>query len=157
MQYGNKNIIQIQIRSRSNSGWSIIIQIISLEFCFCFCISPIKRKIWAAAWQNQQNDLCAQPRLGSAWASALSLIRVFAVRMKEVWVLFYPSSAQPRLWSDWADAQSDLSLRWMHNLFCCFFRAAAHLILNHFQSNAFITCLQLTDMHICVMFWLKKE
>ena len=27
---------------------------------------------WAAAWQNQQNDLCAQQRLRSAWASAQS-------------------------------------------------------------------------------------
>ena len=32
-------------------------------------------EIWAASWQNQQND-CAQQRLRSAWASA----RVFAVR-----------------------------------------------------------------------------
>ena len=28
--------------------------------------------IWAASWQNQQNDLCAQQRLRSAWASAQS-------------------------------------------------------------------------------------
>ena len=28
--------------------------------------------IWARAWQNQQNDLCAQQRLGSTWASAQS-------------------------------------------------------------------------------------
>ena len=28
--------------------------------------------IWAAAWQNQQNELCAQWRLRSAWASAQS-------------------------------------------------------------------------------------
>ena len=28
--------------------------------------------IWAAAWQNQQNDLCAQWRLRSAWATAQS-------------------------------------------------------------------------------------
>ena len=27
---------------------------------------------WATAWQNQQNDLCAQGRLRSAWASAQS-------------------------------------------------------------------------------------
>ena len=27
---------------------------------------------WARAWQNQQNDLCAQWRLRSAWASAQS-------------------------------------------------------------------------------------
>ena len=28
--------------------------------------------IWAASWQNQQNDLCTQQRLRSAWASAKS-------------------------------------------------------------------------------------
>ena len=27
---------------------------------------------WAATWQNQQNGMCAQRRLGSAWASAQS-------------------------------------------------------------------------------------
>ena len=27
---------------------------------------------WAASWQNQQNDLCAQQRLSSAWASTQS-------------------------------------------------------------------------------------
>ena len=27
-------------------------------------------RIWAASWQNQQNDIWAQRRLGSAWASA---------------------------------------------------------------------------------------
>ena len=27
--------------------------------------------MWAAAWQNQQNDLCVQRRLWSAWASAV--------------------------------------------------------------------------------------
>ena len=38
--------------------------------------------IWDTSWQNQQNDLCAQRRLRSAWASA--------VRMKKAWVLSYP-------------------------------------------------------------------
>ena len=28
--------------------------------------------VWAAAWQNEQNDLCSQRRLRSAWASAQS-------------------------------------------------------------------------------------
>ena len=28
------------------------------------------KKPWAVSWQNQQNDLCAQQRLRSAWASA---------------------------------------------------------------------------------------
>ena len=27
---------------------------------------------WATSWQNQQNDMCAQQRLRSAWASAQS-------------------------------------------------------------------------------------
>ena len=29
-------------------------------------------EIWAATWQNQQNGMCAQQRLRSAWASAQS-------------------------------------------------------------------------------------
>ena len=53
---------------------------------------------WACAWQNQQNDLCAQRRLKSAWATAwISLIIVFAVHMKKPWVLSHPLSAQRRL------------------------------------------------------------
>ena len=35
--------------------------------------------IWAATWQNQQNELCIQRRLRSAWASTQS-IRAFTVR-----------------------------------------------------------------------------
>ena len=56
-----------------------------------------------------------------------SLIRVFAVRMKKVWVLSYPLSAQQRLWSDEADGQADLSLRWAHMPLCRFCHEAAHL------------------------------
>ena len=47
-------------------------------------------------WQNQQNDMCAQRKLRSAWASP-SQIRIFAVRMKKPWVLSYPLSAPRRL------------------------------------------------------------
>ena len=56
---------------------------------------------WAASWKNQENGMCAQRRLRSAWAPP-SLIRVFTVRMKKAWVLIYPLSAHQRLWSDWA-------------------------------------------------------
>ena len=34
--------------------------------------SPNRNIKWAASWQNQQNDLCAQRRLRSAWVSAQS-------------------------------------------------------------------------------------
>ena len=53
-------------------------------------------RIWAASWQNQQNGICAQRSLRSAWASAQS-DQVFAVRMKKAQVLNYPLSAQWRL------------------------------------------------------------
>ena len=54
-----------------------------------------------------------------------SLIRVFTVHMKKVWILSYPLSKQRRLWSDLADAQVDLGLRWAHSHFV-FCHVAAH-------------------------------
>ena len=66
--------------------------------------------------KNQQNE-CAPSEDSDQPGHLPSLIRVFAVRMKEAWVLSYPLSAQWRLWSDWADAQADLSLRWVHSHF----------------------------------------
>ena len=63
---------------------------------------------WVAAWQNQQNDLCTQQRLRSAWASESSLCTH--------WVAKDPRflHADSENWSDWEDAQADLSLRWGH-------------------------------------------
>ena len=75
--------------------------------------------IWAASWQNQQND-CAPSKDSDQPGHPPSLIRVFAVHMKEAWVFSYPLSAQWRLWSDWADAQVDLSLCWAHSHFVGF-------------------------------------
>ena len=66
------------------------------------------RYIWAASWQNQQNGMCAQRRLRSAWASAQS----------------DQSLCCP-------DAQSDLSLHWAHMPFCWF----CHEVANLFSSN----------------------
>ena len=63
------------------------------------------KSIWTASWRNQQNDLCAQRRPRSAWASVWS---VFTVRMKNVWVLSYPLSAQRRR-SARASTQADQS------------------------------------------------
>ena len=40
---------------------------------FCrFCCALAQMIIWAASWQNQQNGMCAQRRLRSAWASGQS-------------------------------------------------------------------------------------
>ena len=64
--------------------------------------------IWAATWQNQQNE-CA-PSEDSDQPGLPSLTRVFAVRMKNPWVLSYPLSAQrmPRL--IWVFAERTLVL-----------------------------------------------
>ena len=59
---------------------------------FCHEAANFLYKKWAASCQNQRNGMCAQQRLGSAWASAM--IRVFTVRMTTPWVLSYPLSAQ---------------------------------------------------------------
>ena len=55
--------------------------------------------IWAGARQNQQNDLCARYDSEQPIHSS-SLIRVFAFRMKKLWVLVYLLSVRRRLWSD---------------------------------------------------------
>ena len=74
----------------------------------------IARNIWAASWQNQEND--SVPREDSDQPGhPPSLTRVFDVCMKKAWVLSYPLSTKRKLWSDWADAQADPSLRWAHS------------------------------------------
>ena len=80
-----------------------------------------KVSIWAATWQNQQNECTpSEDSDQPGHPPSQSLIRVFAVRMKKAWVLSYPLSAQWRLWSDWADAKADVSLRWAHSHFVGF-------------------------------------
>ena len=53
--------------------------------------------IWAATWQNQQND-CAPSEDSDQHGHSPSLIRVFAVRMKKPCALNYQLSAPGRLW-----------------------------------------------------------
>ena len=93
----------------------------------------------AATWQKQQTE-CVSSEDSDQPGHPPSLISVFAVRMKNPWVLSCPLNdqqrlavrmknpwvlscplnAQQRLWSDWADAQADLSLRWTHSHFVGF-------------------------------------
>ena len=104
----------------------------SLHVALCW----IPEQIWAASWQNQQNEH-APSEDSDQPGHPPSLIRVFAVRMKKPWVLSYLLSAQRRLWSDWADAQAGLSLHWAHAHFVGFCHEAAH-ICSGIQHNA--TC-----------------
>ena len=65
---------------------------------FKLCHHIIVTLNWATSWQNQQNGMCAQQKLRSAWVSTQS-DRVFPVCMKKAWVLTYPLSARRRFWS----------------------------------------------------------
>ena len=53
---------------------------------------------------------CASIEALDQFRHMASLIKVFAVHPKKVWILSYPLSKQRRLWSDWVDAQSLRSL-----------------------------------------------
>ena len=87
---------------------------------------------------------CAPSEDSDQPGNPLSLIRVFAVRMKKTRVLSYPFCAQRRLWSDWVHAQADLSRRWAHMPFCWFCHEAAHVgNLWHKQSICFQVCASL--------------
>ena len=86
-----------------------------------FGIAPVSL-IWAASWQNQQNGMCAQRRLRSAWSESLLSAWWKLGPLATHWV-------HSKDWSDWADAQADLSLRWAHMPFGWFGHEAAHLVL----------------------------
>ena len=61
---------QTQIRlQRSLSGVQIFRMFTVTHF---YLVDSLDISIWATAWQNQQNGLCAQRRLRSAWAYAQS-------------------------------------------------------------------------------------
>ena len=99
---------------------------------------------------NLQNDLCAQQRLRSAWASA-----VFAVCMKKLGSLA-SRWVHCEDWSDWVDAQADLSLRWAHRSFCWFCHVEARFQTRSYYSES------LQDMHairaeLVISFFILKE
>ena len=98
----------------------------------------IKKQIWAAAWQNQQNDVHPS-KTGISLGHPPSLIRVFAVHMKKHWTLNYLLSAQWRLWSDWADAQADQSSLGPHVILLVLSWGGSYVsqaaVKTHWQSN----------------------
>ena len=112
--------------------------------------------------------VCAQRRLRSAWASAQSdqslrcpprLIWVFAVRMKQPWVLSYPLSAQRRLWSDWPDAQADPSLRWAHTHFVGFVMSwlICHRHIHHWTTLWRLRKLSIIGTIPVIYLWISQQ
>ena len=126
MNYGREWFGSRYVYSRLVNMFSL-----SVFFFFFFLVtgrSAFPSILWTAAWQNQQNDMCAKRRLRSAWAPAKS-DQSLRFPYEDAWVLSYPLSAQRRLWSDWANVQADLSLRWAQISFCRFCSAVAVLVL----------------------------
>ena len=89
-------------------------------------VANMQTEIWAEAQQYQQNDMCVQWRLRSAWASARSDQSSLSAWRRLGYLAFRWSNILWRLRSDWANVQADLSLRWAHMSFCWFCCAVAH-------------------------------
>ena len=83
-------------------------------------------KIWAAAWQNRQNDLCTQQRLRSTWASTQSDQSLLSTWRNIEPLTTYRAHSEDS--SDWGMPR--LSLCWAHVSFCWFCRAASQLSSN---------------------------
>ena len=112
--------------------------------------------IWAASWQNQQNDLRAQRRLRSAWASAQSDQSLRCAQ----WVAKDPRflHADSELWSDWADAQTDLGLRWAHSQFVGFVMRWLILTLHMCMHESIsIEELPLFSYVVTTAWWLHQQ
>ena len=82
------------------------------------CLSRIT--FYFKPYRDETNKVAVRPAKTQISLGIRPVWSVFAVRMKETWVLSYPLSAERRLCSDWADAQADLSLRWAHTHFVGF-------------------------------------
>ena len=57
---------------RAHHGIWAKCSLIGFDTFDCGAHTETKGNNWAAAWQNQRNSMCAQRKLGSAWAAAQS-------------------------------------------------------------------------------------
>ena len=88
-----------------------------------------KSEIWATSWQNQQNDLCTQQRLRSAWASAQSDQSLRCPHEETLGPQLPTERTVKTHWAHWVDAQADLSYRWVHRSFCWFCHEVGHITI----------------------------
>ena len=86
------------------AGCTVILLVLSWGGSYLNLTEVSYSSIWAAAWQNLQDDMCAQRRLGSAWASTQSVRSLGSQG-------FFMRTVKT---AD-ADAQADPSLHWTHS------------------------------------------
>ena len=104
----------------------------------------ISEKMWAATWQNKQND-SAPSEDSDQPGHPPSLNWFFAVHTKKSWILSYPMSAQQKFWSDRADAQADLRLRWAHSHFVGFVMSRLMSLLSDILIVIILVCVPSTS------------
>ena len=119
--------------------------------------------IWAAAWQNQQNGLCAQRRLRSVWASAHSDQSIRCPHNE--------SFQYGHLATHWAHSEDSCQTGWMPGLIWDFAGRTCHFFC--FVTSKFIcSYLSETALHVCMydfnkvfrhfisfkyVYWLHKD
>ena len=91
-----------------------------------------KKEKLTAARQNQKNDLCAQRRLRSAWASAQSE-QSLRCPHEEALGPYLPTESTTKTLIRRVNAQADLSLCWAHRSFCWFCHVAAQILVHDFE------------------------
>ena len=111
---------------------------LTLYFSFCLHFTCLLMCCCSQQYLNRSTELshlmtqprkwlCAQRRLGSAWASAQSDQSSLCTQ----WIAKDPSflHADSEDWSDWVDAQADLSHHWAHMPFCWFCHEVAQILI----------------------------
>ena len=99
-----------------------------ITFNFHFCSRSHAKCIWMAfsltwSWFRKTDISRAKHFLNPR-----SLIGIFAVRLRSLWILGYPQRGMGRLWSDCFDAQAGLSLRWAHMQSSRKYCTSAHIL-----------------------------
>ena len=122
------------------------------DISYCTLKNGSNNQIWAATWQNQQND-CAPSEDSDQPGHPPSLIRVFAVHWMGSQRPKVSSCGQRRLWSDWADAQADESSLGAHS-FCWFCHVTAHMVRPRSYSSRCSLIMPL-GLHLLDVFALR--
>ena len=116
----------------------------------------VTKLTWTASWQNQQNGMCAQRRLRSAWAFAQSDQSSLCVQWVAKDASFLYADSKDSDQTRRMDAQADLSLLWMHSSFCRFCHAG---LIFSVQESPVLQChkMQFGVLISSLQFWVSDE
>ena len=95
--------------------------------CHCMQVICWVKLIWAATWQNQQNNVCpAKTRI------SLGIHSVWSESSLSAWRNLGSLATH---WVHSKDyAQADLSLQWAHRSFCCYWLSFFHVAAQFLDS-----------------------